>query len=112
VLGFFSVTLHHLLINTGQQYVTTNTAPQSPSKIHNHCLKRIFSLKSKAEIIKVNNGIDKIRFKQWLCILLGLCGAVLVVSGDHGFGVPSPYSWLKILEATAVTYCCPVLISR
>lgn len=22
VLGFFSVTLHHLLINTGQQYVT------------------------------------------------------------------------------------------
>ena len=44
---------------------------------------------------------EKISFKQWLCILLGLCGAVLVVSGDHGFGVPSPYSLLIVLAAIA-----------
>ncbi len=90
VLGFFSVTLHHLLINAGQQYVTAVASSILSQSIP------LFTFIISALLFK-----EKIRFKQWLCILLGLCGAVLVVSGDHGFGVPSPYSLLIVLAAIA-----------
>lgn len=90
VLGFFSVTLHHLLINTGQQYVTAVASSILSQSIP------LFTFIISALVFK-----EHIRFKQWLCILLGLCGAVLVVSGDHGFGMPSPYSLLIVLAAIA-----------
>lgn len=90
ILGFFSVTLHHLLINTGQQYVSAVASSILSQSIP------LFTFIISALLFK-----EKIWFKQWLCILLGLCGAVLVVSGDHGFGVPSPYSLLIVLAAIA-----------
>lgn len=90
VLGFFSVTLHHLLINTGQQYVTAVASSILSQSIP------LFTFIISALLFK-----EQINFKQWLCILLGLCGAVLVVSGDHGFGIPSPYSLLIVLAAIA-----------
>lgn len=90
VLGFFSVTLHHLLINTGQQYVTAVASSILSQSIP------LFTF-----IISVLLFKEQISFKKWLCILLGLCGAVLVVSGDHGFGMPSPYSLLIVLAAIA-----------
>jgi len=90
LLGFFSVTLHHLLINTGQQYVSAVASSILSQSIP------LFTFIVSAFFFK-----EKIRFKQWLCILLGLCGAVLVVSGDRGFGAPSPYSLLIVLAAIA-----------
>lgn len=90
VLGFFSVTLHHLLINTGQQYVSATASSILSQSIP------LFTVLISSVLLKERIGI-----KQWLCILLGLCGAVLVVSGDHGFGVPSPYSLLIVLAAMA-----------
>jgi len=59
VLGFFSVTLHHLLINTGQQYVTAVASSILSQSIP------LFTFIISALLFK-----EKIRFKQWLCILL------------------------------------------
>ncbi|MFW1752737.1 EamA family transporter, partial [Acinetobacter baumannii] len=67
VLGFVSVTLHHLLINTGQQYVTAVASSILSQYIP------LFTFIISALVFK-----EHIRFKQWLWMLLGLCGAGVV----------------------------------
>ncbi|WP_170643938.1 EamA family transporter, partial [Acinetobacter baumannii] len=65
VLGFFAVTLHHLLINTVQQYVTAVASSIFSQSI------RLFSVLMSALVFK-----EHFRFIQWLCILVGLSYAV------------------------------------
>ncbi|MCU4413816.1 DMT family transporter [Acinetobacter sp. WU_MDCI_Axc73] len=88
ILGLFSVTLHHVLINTGQQYVTATASSILSQSIP------LFTLIISAIVFK-----DKISFKQCICILLGFIGAVLVVSSDRGLALPNVHSLLILLAA-------------
>ncbi|MBJ9986504.1 DMT family transporter [Acinetobacter sp. S40] len=88
ILGLFSVTLHHVLINTGQQYVTATASSILSQSIP------LFTLIISALVFK-----DTISLKQSGCILMGLAGAILVVSGDHGLDLPNFHSVLILLAA-------------
>ena len=88
ILGLFSVTLHHVLINTGQQYVTATASSILSQSIP------LFTLIISALVFK-----DKISLKQSLCIVLGLAGAILVVSGDRGLVLPNAHSLLILFAA-------------
>lgn len=90
ILGIFSVTLHHLLINTGQQYVTATASSILSQSIP------LFTVLISSVLLK-----ERIAVKQWFCILLGLCGAVIVVTADRGFELPNMYSGLILLAALA-----------
>ncbi|RKG30667.1 EamA family transporter [Acinetobacter guerrae] len=88
ILGLFSVTLHHVLINTGQQYVTATASSILSQSIP------LFTLMISAFVFK-----DKISLKQSICILVGFIGATLVVSGDRGLILPNVHSVLILLAA-------------
>ncbi|WP_130803451.1 DMT family transporter [Acinetobacter ihumii] len=88
ILGLCSVTLHHVLINTGQQYVTATASSILSQSIP------LFTLIISALVFK-----DKISLKQSVCIVLGLAGAILVVSGDQGLILPNAHSLLILLAA-------------
>lgn len=90
ILGFFSVTLHHLLINAGQQYVSAVASSILSQSIP------LFTLLISAFVLK-----QRIQLKQWGCILLGLVGAVLVITADRGVEPPSLYSLFIVLAAVA-----------
>ena len=88
ILGLFSVSLHHVLINTGQQYVTATASSILSQSIP------LFTLIISALVFK-----DKISLKQSVCIVMGLAGAILVVSGDRGLILPNAHSLLILLAA-------------
>ncbi|MEQ1323130.1 DMT family transporter [Acinetobacter soli] len=90
ILGIFSVTLHHLLINAGQQYVSAVASSILSQSIP------LFTLLISAFVLK-----QRIQLKQWGCILLGLVGAVLVITADRGVELPSLYSLFIVLAAVA-----------
>lgn len=90
ILGIFSVTLHHLLINAGQQYVSAVASSILSQSIP------LFTLLISAFVLK-----QRIQLKQWGCILLGLVGAVLVIIADRGVEPPSLYSLFIVLAAVA-----------
>ena len=90
ILGIFSVTLHHLLINAGQQYVSAVASSILSQSIP------LFTLLISAFVLK-----QRIQLKQWGCILLGLVGAVLVITADLGVEPPSLYSLFIVLAAVA-----------
>ncbi|MDQ9834375.1 DMT family transporter [Acinetobacter soli] len=90
ILGIFSVTLHHLLINAGQQYVSAVASSILSQSIP------LFTLLISAFVLK-----QRIQLKQWGCILLGLLGAVLVITADRGVEPPSLYSLFIVLAAVA-----------
>lgn len=92
ILGIFSVTLHHLLINAGQQYVSAVASSILSQSIP------LFTLLISAFVLK-----QRIQLKQWGCILLGLVGAVLVITADRGVEPPTPslYSLFIVLAAVA-----------
>lgn len=90
ILGIFSVTLHHLLINAGQQYVSAVASSILGQSIP------LFTLLISAFMLK-----QRIQLKQWGCILLGLVGAVLVITADRGVEPPSLYSLFIVLAAVA-----------
>ena len=90
ILGIFSVTLHHLLINAGQQYVSAVASSILSQSIP------LFTLLISAFVLK-----QRIQLKQWGCILLGLVGAVLVITADRGVEPPSLYSLFIVLAAVA-----------
>lgn len=90
ILGIFSVTLHHLLINAGQQYVSAVASSILSQSIP------LFTLLISAFVFK-----QRIQLKQWGCILLGLVGAVLVITADRGVEPPSLYSLFIVLGAVA-----------
>ncbi|MEI2512463.1 DMT family transporter [Acinetobacter soli] len=90
ILGIFSVTLHHLLINAGQQYVSAVASSILSQSIP------LFTLLISAFVLK-----QRIQLKQWGCILLGLVGAILVITADRGVEPPSLYSLFIVLAAVA-----------
>ncbi|WP_288384998.1 DMT family transporter [uncultured Acinetobacter sp.] len=90
ILGIFSVTLHHLLINAGQQYVSAVASSILSQSIP------LFTLLISAFVLK-----QRIQLKQWGCILLGLVGSVLVITADRGVEPPSLYSLFIVLAAVA-----------
>ena len=90
ILGIFSVTLHHLLINAGQQYVSAVASSILSQSIP------LFTLLISAFVLK-----QRIQLKQWGCILLGLVGALLVITADRGVEPPSLYSLFIVLAAVA-----------
>ena len=90
ILGIFSVTLHHLLINAGQQYVSAVASSILSQSIP------LFTLLISAFVLK-----QRIQLKQWGCILLGLVGAVLVITADRGVEPPSLYSLFIVWAAVA-----------
>lgn len=56
----------------------------------------LFTLLISAFVLK-----QRIQLKQWGCILLGLVGAVLVITADRGVEPPSLYSLFIVLAAVA-----------
>lgn len=90
VLGLFSVTLHHLFINIGQQYVTATATSIIGQAIP------LFTVLISAIFLK-----QPIRFKQWFFIGLGLIGASIVVLADRKFERPNGYSIFILLAALA-----------
>lgn len=90
ILGLFSVTMHHLLINIGQQYVTAVASSILSQSIP------LFTVLISAFLLK-----EQIRVVQWICMVLGFCGAILVISGDHGFSLPNAHSLLILCAAIA-----------
>ncbi|MFJ2320167.1 DMT family transporter [Pseudomonas sp. NPDC087817] len=87
-LGFFAVSLHHVALNIGQQSVSAGAssvlAQSSP----------LFSTLLARFVFK-----DQISAWRWGCVLLGLVGVVIVVSGDSGLGEMDAHGLLILLAA-------------
>ena len=87
-LGFFAVSLHHVALNIGQQSVSAGAssvlAQSSP----------LFSTLLARFMFK-----DQVSVWRWGCVLLGLIGVVIVVSGDRGLGEMDAHGLLILLAA-------------
>ncbi|MBK5528650.1 DMT family transporter [Pseudomonas sp. TH06] len=87
-LGFFAVSLHHVALNIGQQSVSAGAssvlAQSSP----------LFSTLLARFVFK-----DQVSAWRWACVLLGLVGVVIVVSGDRGLGEIDAHGLLILLAA-------------
>ncbi|AZF06725.1 DMT family transporter [Pseudomonas sp. R5-89-07] len=88
VLGFFGVFLHHTSLNSGQQWVTASassvlaqSAPLFSVLIAFFCLK------------------ERVSAWRWGCVLLGLCGVLVVIRGDQGMADLDPRGLLILLAA-------------
>ena len=89
-LGFFAVSLHHVALNIGQQSVSAGAssvlAQSSP----------LFSTLLARFVFK-----DQISVWRWGCVLLGLVGVAIVVSGDRGVGEIDAHGLLILLAAVS-----------
>ncbi|MFI8646784.1 DMT family transporter [Pseudomonas iridis] len=89
-LGFFAVSLHHVALNIGQQSVSAGAssvlAQSSP----------LFSTLLARFVFK-----DQITVWRWGCVLLGLVGVAIVVSGDSGVGEIDAHGLLILLAAVS-----------
>lgn len=89
-LGFFAVSLHHVALNIGQQSVSAGAssvlAQSSP----------LFSTLLARFVFK-----DQITVWRWGCVLLGLVGVAIVVSGDRGVGEIDAHGLLILLAAVS-----------
>ena len=89
-LGFFAVSLHHVALNTGQQSVSAGAssvlAQSSP----------LFSTLLARFVFK-----DQISVWRWGCVLLGLVGVAIVVSGDRGVREIDAHGLLILLAAVS-----------
>ena len=89
-LGFFAVSLHHVALNIGQQSVSAGAssvlAQSSP----------LFSTLLARFVFK-----DQIRVWRWGCVLLGLVGVAIVVSGDRGVREIDAHGLLILLAAVS-----------
>lgn len=88
VLGFFGVFLHHTSLNSGQQWVTASassvlaqSAPLFSVLIAFFCLK------------------ERVSAWRWGCVLLGLCGVLVVIRGDQGLADLDPRGLLILVAA-------------
>lgn len=89
-LGFFAVSLHHVALNIGQQSVSAGAssvlAQSSP----------LFSTLLARFVFK-----DQISVWRWGCVLLGLVGVAIVVSGDRGVREIDAHGALILLAAVS-----------
>lgn len=89
-LGFFAVSLHHVALNIGQQSVSAGAssvlAQSSP----------LFSTLLARFVFK-----DQVSVWRWGCVLLGLVGVAIVVSGDRGVGEIDAHGLLILLAAVS-----------
>lgn len=89
-LGFFAVSLHHVALNIGQQSVSAGAssvlAQSSP----------LFSTLLARFVFK-----DLVSVWRWGCVLLGLVGVAIVVSGDRGVGEIDAHGLLILLAAVS-----------
>lgn len=88
VLGFFAVSLHHIAINFGQRGVSAGAASVLAQSTP------LFSTLLAHFVFK-----DRVNGWQWICVLCGLLGAGVVVTGDRGFGELDAHGLLILLAA-------------
>lgn len=89
-LGFFAVSLHHVLLNFGQQSVSAGASSVLAQSTP------IFSTLLARFVFK-----DRISAWRWGCVLLGLIGVVIVVAGDKGLGSMDAHGLLILLAAVS-----------
>ena len=88
LLGFFAVSLHHIALNFGQRGVSAGAASVLAQSTP------LFSTLLAHFVFK-----DRVNSWQWLCVLCGLLGAAVVVTGDRGFGELDAHGLLILLAA-------------
>ncbi|WPN49005.1 DMT family transporter [Pseudomonas sp. P8_241] len=89
-LGFFAVSLHHVAINFGQQGVSAGASSVLAQTTP------LFSTLLARFVFK-----DRVTLWRWGCVLLGLIGAVIVVTGDHGLASIDAHGLLILLAAVS-----------
>lgn len=89
-LGFFAVSLHHVLLNFGQQSVSAGASSVLAQSTP------IFSTLLARFVFK-----DRVSAWRWGCVLLGLIGVVIVVAGDKGLGGIDAHGLLILLAAVS-----------
>lgn len=88
LLGFFAVSLHHIALNFGQRNVSAGAASVLAQSTP------LFSTLLAHFVFK-----DRVNTWQWLCLLCGLLGAAVVISGDRGLGQLDAHGLLILLAA-------------
>ncbi|SEO53668.1 DMT family transporter [Pseudomonas sp. NFACC39-1] len=88
VLGFFAVSLHHIALNYGQRGVSAGAASVLAQSTP------LFSTLLAHFVFK-----DRVSGWQWGCVMCGLLGAAVVVTGDRGFGDMDAHGLLILLAA-------------
>lgn len=89
-LGFFAVSLHHVVLNIGQQSVSAGASSVLAQSTP------LFSTLLARFLFK-----DRVSVWRWGCVLLGLVGVVIVVSGDRGLGSIDAHGLLILLAAVS-----------
>lgn len=88
VLGFFAVSLHHIALNFGQAGVSAGASSvlvQSTPLFTALLAHFVFR--------------EKVSAWGWSCVLLGMIGAAIVVTGDRGLGHMDARALLVLLAA-------------
>ncbi|MBF6043151.1 DMT family transporter [Pseudomonas sp. P154a] len=93
VLGFFAVSLHHVVLNIGQQHVSAGASSVLAQSTP------LFSTLLARFVFK-----DRVSFWRWGCIVAGLVGVVIVVTGDRGLGSVDVHGWLILLAAVSWSF--------
>jgi drug/metabolite transporter (DMT)-like permease len=88
LLGFFAVSLHHIALNYGQRGVSAGAASVLAQTTP------LFSALLARFVFK-----NSVNGWQWMCVLLGLAGAAVVVAGDRGLGQINAHGLLILLAA-------------
>jgi drug/metabolite transporter (DMT)-like permease len=92
-LGFFAVSLHHVLLNFGQQGVSAGASSVLAQSTP------LFSTLLARFVFK-----DRVSAWRWGCVLLGLIGVVIVVAGDKGLGSIDAHGLLILLAAVSWSF--------
>jgi drug/metabolite transporter (DMT)-like permease len=92
-LGFFAVSLHHVVLNFGQQSVSAGASSVLAQSTP------LFSTLLARFVFK-----DRVSVWRWGCVLLGLIGVVIVVAGDHGLGSIDVHGLLILLAAVSWSF--------
>lgn len=93
VLGFFAVSLHHVVLNIGQQHVSAGASSVLAQSTP------LFSTLLARFVFK-----DRVSFWRWGCIVSGLVGVVIVVAGDRGLGSVDVHGLLILLAAVSWSF--------
>ncbi|MEO6678578.1 MAG: EamA family transporter, partial [Pseudomonas sp.] len=92
-LGFFAVSLHHVLLNFGQQGVSAGASSVLAQSTP------LFSTLLARFVFK-----DRVSVWRWGCVLLGLIGVVIVVAGDKGLGSIDAHGLLILAAAVSWSF--------
>jgi len=90
VLGFFAVSLHHVVLNIGQQGVSAGVSSVLAQTTP------LFSTVLARFLFK-----DQVSAWRWGCIFVGMLGVAIVVGGDHGFGEINAHGLLILVAAVS-----------